>query len=668
MPTLNVIGIRFGAIGGNGAVVGEQPFIIQIDTSKTSTGSSNNKQFRLPTLSTGTYNMTVDWGDGSSNVITVWNQAERTHTYASTGIYTVTITGQCEGWSFPSLFGLDRLKTLKVLKFGTGFKIVTHSCFRYNSNLTQVSTVDVPIIVNPLAGNLMFQNCQKLADGIFGNWDVSMLTNMAAMFNTCLVFNKNINSWDTSNCTTMAGMFKGASVFNQPLDSWNTSNVTDMQEMFALASVFNQPLNSWDTSNCMSFYRMFLQTQFNQPLDNWNTSFVGDMAEMFMLNTTFNQNINTWDVSAVGTMASMFDCLGATGGSFNQPLDNWDVSGCYNFSQMFAQQIEFNQNINTWNIGLLNSNPKLLNGMFSSCVSFDQPLNNWNTSQVSEMNGMFEGAVSFNQDISSWDVSSVTVMTGMFQNALAFNQDIGSWDVSSVIDMSQMFYYAVSFNNGGSPSINNWNTMSCEYMNMMFSYADLFNQNIGSWNVYAVVNFGDMFSGARVFNNGGSPSINNWNTASATSMRYMFAQTNNFNQPIGNWIVSNVTDIDYMFFDALAFNQPLTNWNLPYVTIAAGMFYQASGVSPFNQDLGNLNIGDQLGGGALDLRDFIFNTSMTPANLDNIYNGWWNAYVISGLGPQGDFATDVQYTAAGAVNRDNLINILGWTIVDGGLV
>ncbi len=670
MPTLNTIGIKFGAIGGNGGAVGEQPFIIQIDTSKTSTGSSTNRSFRLPTIATGTYNMTVDWGDGTSNVITVWNQVERTHTYATIGIYTVTITGQCEGWSFPTLIGTDRLKTLKVLRFGTGFKIKTSNCFAYNTNLTQVSTVDVPTFIEPSAGTGMFRVCQKLVDGSFQNWDVSLLTRMDLMFNGCFVFNKNINTWNTSNCYNMNSMFNSASIFNQPLDNWDTSNVEDMGMMFQATNAFNQNINTWNTSNCLTMANMFNRAiVFNQPLDNWDTSNVSDMTGMFMEAPAFNQNINTWNVSGVGSMASMFDCLGGVSGTFNQPLDNWDVSGCYDFTLMFAQQINFNQNINTWsNLGALNSNETLLSGMFASAEDFNQPLDNWDTSRVVDMTGMFERAISFNQDIGSWNVSSVLYMAGMFANAESFNQDIGSWNVSSVLDMTSMFTYAVSFNNGGSPSINNWNTSSCQTMFAMFLVAESFNQNIGSWDVTYVTDFGEMFNSARLFNNGGSPSINNWNTASATSMRYMFAQTNNFNQPIGNWTVSNVLDADYMFYDALAFNQPFSSsWAMPYISTAIGMFY-GNTTLPFNQDLSNLHLGDQLGGMYLEADIFIINTSLTPANLDNIYNGWWNAYVSTGLGPQANFATDVQYTAAAAVNRDNLINILGWTIVDGGQV
>ena len=43
-------------------------------------GVSNNDQITLPLVSGGTYNFLVQWGDGNSDTITVWNQAETTHT------------------------------------------------------------------------------------------------------------------------------------------------------------------------------------------------------------------------------------------------------------------------------------------------------------------------------------------------------------------------------------------------------------------------------------------------------------------------------------------------------------------------------------------------------------------------------------------------------------
>jgi hypothetical protein len=45
-------------------------------------------QIQLPLISTGNYNFVVDWGDGNTDTITVWNQAETLHTYATEGQYT----------------------------------------------------------------------------------------------------------------------------------------------------------------------------------------------------------------------------------------------------------------------------------------------------------------------------------------------------------------------------------------------------------------------------------------------------------------------------------------------------------------------------------------------------------------------------------------------------
>jgi hypothetical protein len=93
----------------------------------------------LPLISTGTYNFTVEWGDGTDDVITVWNQSERTHTYTGlpAGDYVVTITGTCTAWNFNSVT-TSRTKLKSVDQWGdTGFAIIADG-FWGCSNLVSV--------------------------------------------------------------------------------------------------------------------------------------------------------------------------------------------------------------------------------------------------------------------------------------------------------------------------------------------------------------------------------------------------------------------------------------------------------------------------------------------------------------------------------------------------
>jgi hypothetical protein len=98
------------------------------------------------------------------------------------------------------------------------------------------------------------------------------------------------------------------------------------------------------------------------------------------------------------------------------------------------------------------------------------------------------------------------------------------------------------------------------------------------------------------FNNGGSPSISNWNTSKVTNMSSMF-QGSNFNQDIGTkvvtvngitytaWNTLNVTNISFMFLQNTMFNNggsSIGNWNTSKVTNMSGVFFQTS----FNQDIG----------------------------------------------------------------------------------
>jgi surface protein len=244
----------------------------------------------------------------------------------------------------------------------------------------------------------------------------------------------------------------------------------------------------------------------------------------------------------------------------------------------------------------------------------------------------------------------------MFQSATNFNQNIGNWDVSNVTNMSEMFNQSLSFNNGGSPSINNWNTGNVTNMPGMFRGCTNFNQPIGGWNINKVtsfvntffgcvnfnqdlgswsfntsqnINMQSMFFGATSFNNGGSPSINNWNVSNVTNMQQMFLNTL-FNQPIGNWNISLVTNTLGMFNGASQFNQDISNWNVSNVTtmggINNGMFISATS---FNQNLSSWN----LRSAGVILREIFRSSGMSCQNYTDTIVGWANYVVINSNTP-----------------------------------
>ena len=232
----------------------ESPFIFEINTANTTTGSTSNTQFRLPFVSTGTYDCVVDWGDSTSDLITTWDQAERTHTYSSTGTYTITITGICRGWAFNNTG--DRWKMIDIYQWGilkfTSITDFNDGAFRGCINMDVSATDVLKIDVDGIAG--FFRQCTNLiGNSSFNSWDMSNVTNMSGMFLGANSFNQEIGSWDVSNVTNMAGMFFSTNSFNQDIGLWNVSNVTLMNNMFGNAFAFNQNIGSWNVSNVSNF-------------------------------------------------------------------------------------------------------------------------------------------------------------------------------------------------------------------------------------------------------------------------------------------------------------------------------------------------------------------------------------------------------------------------------
>jgi surface protein len=340
---------------------GQSRFESTWDTTNTSFGSSAANQIELPLVGFGgIYNFFVDWGDGNTDNITVWNDPAKLHTYTTPGVYTIKIYGQIEGFRFNG--GGDRNKILSIQSWGEDFRLGNFaSYFNGCGNLDLSGVSDVLNLIGTTTMYRLFRNCISLTTiNNMDLWDTSSVTNMSQMFSNASLFNQPIGAWDTSSVTDMSGMFSGAISFNQSIGSWDTSSVINMSGMFSNASLFNQPIGLWDVSNVTDMSSMFsTATSFNQSIDDWDISSVTSMGSMFSTATSFNQPINTWVTSSVMDMGYMFN--NAT--SFNQSIVDWDTSSVINMDNMFQSATAFNQLIGSWDV----SNVSFMGNMLDNC-------------------------------------------------------------------------------------------------------------------------------------------------------------------------------------------------------------------------------------------------------------------------------------------------------------
>ena len=306
------------------ANAGPLPFIFSVTV-------GSGQSFRLPTRSNGTYDCIIDWGDTTSNALTVWNAAGRSKTYAVGGTYDISISGVFAGWSVNNYS--DRLKITEIKQWGVLKGWSLRGFFRCQ-NLT-ISATDIPDFSLNTDMSYCFRSCTSITTiPNIEFWDVSNVVSFGQLgansgcFYDCTNFNQDISGWDVSSCTVFVGMF-GLTTFNQDISGWNVGSGVNFDSMFDGATDFTSDLSSWNMSNATTVDAMFRgASSFNSDLSGWDVSNVTKFLGTFQNAVSFDSDLSSWDTSSAVTIRTMLmNCP-----LFDSDLSGWDVSNVTDFT------------------------------------------------------------------------------------------------------------------------------------------------------------------------------------------------------------------------------------------------------------------------------------------------------------------------------------------------
>ena len=206
------------------------------DTTQAGRANDSVNLANYPLKPEGSYNCKIYWGDGTSDVITTYNQAETLHQYSSTGIYEIRIGGLISGWNFDNQGDDDKI--LDISNWGTGFLLINNR------------------------GNQTFENCSNF--DISARDAITIADSCSLMFNSTSLSNRGyINNWNTSGMTSCDRMFQGSQDFDMEISDWDVSNVSDFGQMFDNTKFNNggsTGINGWNTSNATLMDQMFYRT------------------------------------------------------------------------------------------------------------------------------------------------------------------------------------------------------------------------------------------------------------------------------------------------------------------------------------------------------------------------------------------------------------------------
>ena len=270
-------------------------------------GVSADNEFTIPIIRTSGAGYNVDCNDdGIDEATGITGNSSYTCVYATSGIYTIRVkdnNGNKKGFKRIRFYKntttqTDSEKLLEINQWGTAIWSSMHRAYRGAINLT-ITPSDIPDITELSRLSEMFQSCAKADINTLG-WDTSNITNLSAMFRGATLANPDVSGWDTSSVKDMSKVFYKAVNATPDVHAWNTTNVTRMDSMFRGATQANPDTSTWDTSSVTRMEFMFRYALTANPdVGHWDVSSVTNMSNMFRKAVSFDQNLRHWDVSNV---------------------------------------------------------------------------------------------------------------------------------------------------------------------------------------------------------------------------------------------------------------------------------------------------------------------------------------------------------------------------------
>ena len=497
------------------------------------------QSFHMPLLSTSTVNATVDWGDGTINTITSYDDPNAIHEYAVADTYNVVVTGELNGWSFGEYKAAGDNDPAPVsfedVQIGSGLTLTlddgTSTDFEVDITAANGGT---PITLP--AGNYWISFAPRVTGASAGsgrwNWNGS---DYVAPYEGVLIdpgnlFGGGFTSWTGLESTIGTGYNSLNGVLTDSLGN-DLYNVTPNT-----AGIISTNGSTDDGVLCSTYITLTQEATLGtfsvqgmmSGVDNTIAAlltgadfFIYEDANLGVpvtpgtsLYSTLIGDVSNWGQFDITEPGAFSQCVNMTITATDTPSISGDsladtFSNCASLTTI--------PSIGYWNV----SNVLYMNSCFNDCsITNINDINNWGstTSNVVDATSMFSVLNATSLNLSSWDVSSLTNISDMFFNSSLVSIDLTNWSSNVITNFISAFQGCNSLTTvTGIETLINSN--ATDISTLFDDCSSLAAINASAWDTSSVVTATQVFNRCTSLT---SINMSNLDLSSMTNMSQMF--------------------------------------------------------------------------------------------------------------------------------------------------